>query len=515
MAIGVDDREDEFESWLENLEQKVRLGQFQWVVDELSARKKNRKNSALFKSFALEIGKIYRRIGLPMETLRLLKPETHHNYEGSAVSAVKAEYAIALLQVGAESEAENTLGDLHPKDYPECLLYNAFVYFRKWDYTGALPHLTKYLTLIEKDFDPYRILVGQVNLAAALVGAEKFSEALTVIASALKTAGLSDYRLLHSNLLEIQTQVFLSLERWKDAERNLKNSRALTGAGNQLNNLNCDKWEAIMLLLKNGYSEKISVAFDVLRRRARSLRAAEAIRQLDLYEASATRSQKLIDTLFYGSPQPGYRNMLKLRFKNEKFTDPHWDLTLGPRKTKSAKIFEVHSGRDVTTSTQKIGISKRLLSPDTLPLKLISALLRDFYKPATIGFLFQELFPGEAFDPDLSVGRVHQAIFRTRKFIAKHLPGQLEILNEGSRYQLNSPRGLTLRLLNPEKNISSDDGFYWISDLEMGRVFSIRDLQKLSGFEKRTLFLKLKNAVTAGYFEKIGRGPQTRYRRVV
>ena len=174
--------------------------------------------TSLTRGEKFALAAVARRAGLPYLTLRLLapfvRPPPRHSVQAS--EAEKAEYAAALVRVGASREAMGLLGELNGKAVPQVFLYKAHAHITQWEYSLAIPMLQNYL---KASLDDYQRIVGKVNLASAFVHERAYPEAeplLIELEAQTRKLGLSS---LHGNTLERLAELEIQRRRFKDAER--------------------------------------------------------------------------------------------------------------------------------------------------------------------------------------------------------------------------------------------------------------------------------------------------------
>src|SRR5687767_9650300 len=145
-------------NWIEDIDTLIREGNSALAkrrLREVNRNEIDRKDLAQACAMAT-------RSGLPELAIRWLNPivRAERKLLKPATEREKAEYAIALIRIGAQPEALGILKGLSAREHPQVLLFRAIGHFSQWDYESALPVLDEYLTLQLTD---YQRLVGMVN----------------------------------------------------------------------------------------------------------------------------------------------------------------------------------------------------------------------------------------------------------------------------------------------------------------------------------------------------------------
>jgi tetratricopeptide (TPR) repeat protein len=202
------------ERTLEELDLFVRMGRGAEAHEKLSALTLSEVPRPLIPKLA----NIARRVGDPTLALRALSP-----YIRSTKGAVdppqeleKAEYAAALTKVGATVEALEILEAVNVQEVPKAYFYKALAYFTQWRYEEAVPLLRAYLS--EESLESFDRLMGQVNLAAALVSVGTYSEADPLLESIQKEAILQREFLVYGYCIELAAQSALAKKEYRAAQ---------------------------------------------------------------------------------------------------------------------------------------------------------------------------------------------------------------------------------------------------------------------------------------------------------
>jgi hypothetical protein len=152
------------------------------------------------------------------------------------------------------------------------------------------------------------------------------------------------------------------------------------------------------------------------------------------------------------------------------------------------------------------------LNPGKKIHQLVEVLLRDFYSPLKLGGLFRELFPGEYFDPDSSPGRVHQLIWRARRWLeSSDIP--VEISENEGEYRLKINGQFSFRVPYERAGIDSIQVLYGRLKNEIGtdRSFAASDACRALGLSRSGFKAFAARAVARGLLSRVGTHSRTRY----
>ena len=166
----------------------------------------------------LELASLCRRTGWFQGALVVLAPIVRPSSRSrvQASDAEKTEYASNLIQMGSRQEGRLLLSEVSPSWHPKYFV-EALSYFSEWNYHAAIPLLRRYLDWPE--IQPYARIIGQVNLAAALVFENEIHEAETLLRHLKETCEREGHSLMLGNVYEIWSQ--LALKQDQTVEKHL------------------------------------------------------------------------------------------------------------------------------------------------------------------------------------------------------------------------------------------------------------------------------------------------------
>ena len=475
---------------LQECEADLRAGQGQQVAKRLA-----KLNSAKVpREYRLRLANICRRAGLIAVGLRLLSPVIHSETDrnnSDATSEELAEYAVLLQRSGALEEALSTLGRVDTDAVPAALLYRAFCRFNRWQYEEAIPDLKDYLKNPPSD---YMKIVGQVNLAAALLATDRIDEAQRTLAQVIESARAQGFSRLVGNSLEMRAQVHITKNDFAQAKSDLDEAMSLFGPEQTLDHLFVRKWKAVLASIESSSPLPLME----FRQAAQAQRDWESVREADLFALKIQFDKDKLDHLYFGTPFGSYRERVRRK--------------LGTAPEETSYIFGKPGSPTLDLLTGEIEGFPHLTAGGKVH-QCLEILTRDFYRPISLGGLFAELFPWEYFEIDSSPNRVHQIIRRTRRWLEDaRLP--MEVIEDASHYSVRITGDFAL--LVPLERGSVE----W-HELQLQKLRSTTSaLDAFSASEARTKlglsvasFKRLASwALEHGKFEKLGAGCATLYR---
>ena len=478
-----------FKEWIAARDQAIRAGATAETRALLLRRIGDRFNEPLAREQTLDLARLCRRTGLYLQSILLLhryvRPSSRNPLPPTLPELT--EYAGALAQIGAETEALEILRTLPSDSPPETLLFAAFAHFTRWEYSQAIPYLRKFIS--HPAATVYQRLIGQVNLAASLVIERQSKEATELLKKILLEAP-PENRLLRGNLLEISAQNEIQQRNLPQAGSNLEEAARIFASGDLTDQFYLKKWQTILdsfslkgNLRKNQFSE--------LRALSKKLGHWETLRECDLYEGLEKSKRSHLERCYYGTPFRNYRERIR---SESAFNFDRASYDWSPHQ-KGKPLLDLSE-----SSERKLG---------QIVDRLLKILASDFYRPLHWVSLHAQLFPGQFLNPRSSATVIHQAVKRTRQWLVKHAP-EVELLEISSSYFLTSQRPGSIRVLSNSKP-SAEVRIDQLSKLG-SKDHSARQCAEAWGIEKHTANRLINEMIAQGRLSRIGSGPGTRYR---
>lgn len=402
---------------LNRCENAVRAGQLSSAASILSAIPAKEIPRDLF----VRAANLCRRTGKVTLGLRILTPVIHPKTASikPASDLEIAEYAVLLQRAGGVLEALQLLESLGKSAPVEVPLYRAYCHFSRWNYAPAIPELDAYLA---SDLPDYARIVGEVNLASALIAARDDKRAFTILESLLSRT--ENAHRLRGNCLEMKAQLEIRAGRLDSASRHLDQALQILTSG--WDRLFAHKWQSFITAKQTGNIEPLMK----VKQQAAELQHFETQRDVDLLLLLVQFNEAKFNHLYFGSPLEGYRAKLVDSFG----------------RIPSCSHY-VHGSTNVEpmdfTKAGKLNHLLRILS-------------RDLYRPVTLGALFGELFPTEYFDIFHSPDRIHQLIRRSRRHL-DDLNADASITSNKGSFKLElGPKAAVVLNLNESPSDSNE-----------------------------------------------------------
>lgn len=477
---------DDFKKILEQCETGVREGRVALVKRELTGL----NGAKVPRELRLPFANLGRRTGMNNFGLRLLTPLVHGAPKDRADGDELAEYAVLLQRTGSLDEAFRILRGLDSKKHPQALLFLAFCHFNRWEYFEAVPVLREYLA---SPMPEYKKVVGQVNLAAALVATTEYREAMELLKEIDAHARANQLHRLQGNAHEIRAQALFYLGELDEAGREAAAAGALLAKEGTVAELNVKKWLAVI----RAFSAKDPAVLQKFRAEALAFGEWEAVRHADLCLLQLKYTEPPFEYHLFGTPWLSYREKAQR--------------TLGKVITSERFQFGAEGGRIIDVTGALID-GREAFPVGGKMHRVLSVLTTDFYRPLPVGAVFSHLFPGEYFDVFSSPNRVHQVMFRFRTWAAEqHLPVTVEHSDDGYSLQLFGPLILTVpyERRTPDANIET---YRRLSvKFNNGAPFSLREIASVMAAPVSTARRFCNWALEQGHLSKRGAGPATRY----
>ncbi len=393
------------------------------------------------REWAPSFGELGFRLQVPMFTLKVLHRFVYPENQFATKSTEKERmiFASALFSLGASTEARVLLKEMNSEENPEVLFYSAIAHFTDWNYSESIPLLMSFIA--SKQVTEYRRLVAKVNLSAALIFCESYFEAENLIAQIQSECKQAGHHLLLGNSYELMAQCHIYQKRFDEALESLERAGQLLNQQSGLFSLFIEKWMAIAGGLKHRTRKEL-LGLREVRKKAVEMRHWNSVRECDLFEAVITHDRKLIRKLVLGCPSQSYRRRVRKLFGE-------------PVAARGSEVFLIGSTHgDLDEDQQKqiaifdpfeSKVKTQALFKKPMLMALFDSLTQDFYKPSHLGFIFQNIYPGEKFDPFSSPSRVLQLLRRLDSWFMSNGSG-LRVEFRKSEFRLRSEAPIFVKI---------------------------------------------------------------------
>ena len=436
-----------------------------------------------------------------ISALKILHPVVHpeNRFQQPATPRERMIYASALTQLGAVSEALILFDEFDAESLPDVLLRKSFALFKIWDYRSSLPLLKNYI--LRADLTAYQKLIGQVNLAAALIFETNWSDANQLLAEVIPECEKNSYSLLLGNCLELKAQIDLFCGQYHQAIKNLEKAKYYLKdqKGDYL--FFVEKWLTVCDCFIQQSPEALQ-NLHKLKQKAQTLRQWENMRDCDLFEAIITQNQSLSCKLIIGTPHKIYQQRVRRLFGKNLQPQGDFHLILGSiLASEKREIFDPYSQQQIEPLYKK-----------TQLLSLFQALTKDFYKPSHIGLLFERIYPQEKFDPFHSPSRVLQLLRRLNQWFIDNKVS-LKVVMEKSEFYLDSSSGTTVEvIIRRSQQLSKKNGqILALKQTLKKRTFTTALVAKQLDISRVSAQSLINKALLSGTLKKNGVGRNTVY----
>lgn len=488
-------------SVLDNLESQIRANKAPSLEDLTSTIRPQDVPRSLIARYA----NLLRRMGAIQYALKILNPIVRSDVAKPSVSEI-IEYASCLTRLSLEDESIALLTEIRDEPNPEIQFELAAAHMSKWNFPAAIPYLKEYLKY--ESLSPYKICVGEVNLAASYINTHELAEAESLLQKLLIKTRNHGFDLLLGNTLELLGETALLRREFENADKYFRESAEKLLESNHRYHLYLEKWRIIVRMLKEKGSVRSLKAWSEVRKKAAELRNWNSLRELELFKVVATEDVEGLTNLYYGVPFLEFRKRILAIWGKPFKIDSFYERQIGPRaenQKKERKVFDIASGKDLYKGSK--------LKPGLVLHRLLQVLATDFYSPFLTTKLFSLVFRGNIFNPTTSPQQVYEAVKRLNKwFVEKEIPFTVH-LGEGG-YRLRSTEAYILRIPN-----SSDEGLRTKVDDFLDELrhrglienFNLRMVVESLGLPLRTASRLLSESVSSGKLSRKGKNKSTSY----
>lgn len=480
---------------IDAIDQMIRAGKIAEARKALDDYRLGNIRRSHLEAFA----QLFIRVGWPQSALRILYPIVR-----SKLSDVKptphecASYALALLKIGSFSEAETILSQTHA-DIPELELCRGSARQMQWDYEGSIVHLQNYVNhpLLK---DRYSQAVARLNLVAAHISCSNFATASSLLDQLAEEAAAHDWTLLTKNMRELRAQVAVHSGDYERAEYLLNQAALNPDIG--FSDLMIQKWKLFCEIYR-APSETAVAKLKTFRATATIQQHWETVRECDRVIATVARDQDIFNKIYFGTPFPAYKKMLR---KANPWFQPTETFVYGD-------TYGVQFDLRTASCANNPAIN---LKPGMLVHRVLTTLFQDLYRPQSSGSLFAAFFPGDCFNPLSAPTRLGTVMYRTRKWAERvGVPLTTELIN-GFHHVKMGP-GLAIVLsdsgLDTGKNeLGLKSYIERLRSSLQNETFGSRDVAKKLEISKAKATKFLGECLSAGLVSKSGASRTTRYK---
>lgn len=481
------------QGWLQRIdliEKNIKAGKHKEAIKSLSEL--NRKKVP--REFAATLAHFAFRVSTPLLALKILHPYIHNEYlrQDPPSSQEKMAYATGLFALGAVREANQILQDINSQAEPEVLFHQGIAGVYEWDYETTVSKLRAFIKAT--NVSEYRKLVGKVNLLAAYIYLLRWDEAEPLLEEIIGICNQEQHVLLLGNCYELKAQFYFFQKKYDKSLEYANKSFEILKDQNGLYYLFSKKWQ---ILASYFLSPNLNALNELvlLKEKAREVRHWNTLRECDLFLAIARKDDQLAQKVMVGTPADSYRHRVRFLFSGNLKIPNKYYWYLGEIPGANCEItFDPY---------EKLFKRVQLLS-------VYDALTRDFYKPSSIGDLFEILYPDEKFNYNTSPIRVLKALRRLNAWFKNNEP-RLKIKFQKSEFSIQAIQPIKLIVIRGQALSSTNVHFEKLQKQFTYRRFSVGQASQFLSVSKATTQRLLKTAMHNGVLSKEGTGRSTVY----
>lgn len=474
---------------LEKIEELTRLGKLHEARHCLLELKSKRIPRTLRQPLAA----LAMRLNLPAVALIILRPvvKPSERKMSDATGLEKLEYAVALSELGAVTEAHKFFNEISSKELPQVLLYQAFAYFQNWDYKEAIPLLRQYIEV--ESLTDYKRAVGLANLVAAVVF-EETEDSTELAERFVLESRQKGYSRNLAYGLQLLAQDAIAHKRWEKAEQCLLEADGMITDPHSLDRLFLRKWHAVVKI-GTGYEKEGLAILHEVRETAYKLKHWETVRNCDFHEAILTEDKELLYLNYFGTPYKSLKARLHKHLGNNSLPKNYiWYPSA--KGTKIWNCFEEEKGLKAGTATYR----------------LAKVLCSDFYRPVPIAELHALVYPKQYFNPLSSPNRIHKLVGRLRQiFFKKKI--EIQIKEKEGTYQIIVPSGSGIAIQATNSTSRSEALYLKAVEFMCSKDSFVRDdLSSYLKISRSSAHRLIQEAEKNALIEKIGKTRSAFYR---
>ncbi len=384
-----------------------------------------------------------------------------------------------------------------------------------WRYREALPLIDELLN--ESTLSVYDERLLLTTKISALLFTGFLTEARAIFWPTYEMLLSGESFVLARRLLEVGAQLFWELNDSAGLSNVLRSAREFfsthTELGGPTAEFFVERWQA---MLGTCIGEELSgrerslfkLKIEQMHARALELKSGEAVRDADLLAVLILRDQEKLERLYYMSTFSSFREYLaRMAIRLGLVIPTRVVIRVGRAPNDAPVQFEIENGEFAPAGHLRAG---------SMSFRILSALLRDGYRPLRTAELYHEIFPNQVYDPLASDRRVQQAVRRMRlEILAMGIPFSLESNAGGYVIEQASTR---LDLVITAEWLACDqiDRGSVIELLVLRRAFSssafdARAAAHVLKLPLRTVQLLLRQMTSEQLVARSGNGKSTRY----
>ncbi|MCB0377264.1 MAG: hypothetical protein KDD33_02110 [Bdellovibrionales bacterium] len=433
------------------------------------------------KKMRADFAALARRAGSYRLALRILNSNVYGADEASAEDTI--EYASSLRRLGLINQALNLLKRV--EHYPTSFLHQAFCHMHLWDYKSSQDCFIEFLSRDETK--PYDQLIAKVNLISCFVENSEYQKAELLLQKVkMECIETSPHLLL--NCLETEGQMLIRQGKMSQAIEVLQNAYDACHGEDVETTLFIEKW-LLVAKCASGHIEEIDPRIGEFKKRIRSFGHWETLRDFEWQIAKIFNNRSLLNYVYFGTPFASFRSYILNHLGVERL--PGSFIWMDGRSQDSIDInIDLHKVEDVPLPFG-MGVHR-----------LWMLLASDFYRPWSIGRIFNSLFPDELYDPSTSPKKVYRLIEKLQEAIEKN-DIKIEMRTTPHGYRLR-PKPGCIFYVHETMEFASQEHFllYLLKKNGFSNQISVKELQEVIPLSQHQWYRALKKMEEADLIKK-------------
>lgn len=437
-----------------------------------------------------------RRLGMPTQSLRVLRRMLWSPHRGDDLSDAWAEYSASLSAIGSQREALDILKKVNREKSPQADIFEAFLHISDWNYDDVPQLIERYLSRVYPR--SYEWFVANINLSAAEIYLDHLKLAEGRLRSLIDVDSSS--RLLRASTHSLLAQIHVLREESDSAERELGIAAGILADEKRPEFWVIRKWNALNGVVKSRRSAESLSGLKRLRAQAFQSGQVEIARDLDLFHAKYTQDREGFLFLYFGTPFAGFRKKL-FQLIDEPLEIPEFYEWIPPRRGRVCQTLDLTKPEPQSKARHQ------------MCWKMIALLSTDFYRPSRLGAIYAGLYEGQSFFLPTAQARVHNALGVTREFLAESKIA-LKIVEWEGAYRLDGNGSCAIRL-SRDKTVREKGKQSHSQKLRTffpEHYFDASQARKVLSLSSASTGRALKACVETGALERSGMGTSTLYR---
>lgn len=414
------------------------------------------------------------------------------------------EYVTALFFLGCRQRAFKLTQDLVDKNHPGSDFLMAIGNLKNWDFKKSSEFWLRHLD--NTHLDQYQILVAKINLAFCFNEAGQAKESLQLCNELIADSFCQNSKRVFLNAQQIRCQALIQLNDYDQAFKSLNNLEAELRFFSSEEKNSFHRWKSICQYRLGGDKETLFSSLQTLYDDSLKNKQYELARACHFHIGDLLDDHIILQENYIGTPFSEYQDKLlkKHPFLKEvsSFNKCYHAGKENFSKNNNLRFLDLESGQLDDLD---------FIEPGSVPHKVIKSLYSDFYRPLSVYEVFELVFPDEVFNPDSGFTKIRSNIYRLNNILKSQNLG-LEIHSRKKTFYLLGEGPVEVKCKIHYKEIIAEKEWGQLIELFPEGNFKSKEMrEKLEIGEKKGAKI-LQRFLDEGKLDKLGNGPNTRYR---